>query len=718
MEKISKKQILPLTQAQRIWVLGINIAIAFILYFFATDSFFPNGSGASIWLLAIIAYWIASLVTAPFFVPPKDSLGIATSVILLMAPIDFSSVVNLKSALVFLNVVTIIISILVVILAITAIFRQNKGLDSLSQISFRISNMLGKGEFLLSPAIIISSIGFYQDKPDWMLGIILFWVLVVFIKPIEVLFQVWIYLKNFEKAKEENEYIGSVIKIDTPNLIYINLVNKKLDWNSGNLYATRLANGKIVNIIPLFSQVQDNDVIATGLFCEADDEVSISSGEIGNVYLNNACLLESICSKLSTEKKVKNIVGIITANSSISSIKFKTIGSHELEEGTVVFLVIREKKVYYQIVNANTGEEKIEQNYYGVHIVSATQLGVYGNSDGFKKFSWLPNMNQPVFLALSTDNNTQEIGDDEFFIGRIPNTSYNLPVVLSDLIEYHTAILGITGTGKTELVFNIIKNAIKREAKVFCVDLTGEYKKRLHDCNPELIDLDGSNKEAIEKLLFDVEFGVFGAKPERASLEKFLKTINPSIEKQVSSFLESPDRHLAIFELSEITNTRATLRTTELYLSAIMKWAQEHRRAQNILIVLEEAHTIIPEVYSSGFDSDTQWVVGRIGQIALQGRKYGVGLLIVSQRTALVSKTILSQCNTYFTYSLVDKTSLDYLNGVYSSEHVQLIPNLRYLEFLACGKAVKSEKPILVRRDYDPKIKEESEKLNEPKITK
>ena len=132
-----------------------------------------------------------------------------------------------------------------------------------------------------------------------------------------------------------------------------------------------------------------------------------------------------------------------------------------------------------------------------------------------------------------------------------------------------------------------------------------------------------------------------------------------------------------------------------------MDWARENRKAKQILIVLEEAHTIIPEVYSSGFDADTQWIVGRIGQIALQGRKYGVGLLLVSQRTALVSKTILSQCNTYLTHSLVDKTSLEYLSGVYNSDHVQIIPNLGPREFLAHGKAVKSERPLVVRVDFD-----------------
>jgi uncharacterized protein len=63
---------------------------------------------------------------------------------------------------------------------------------------------------------------------------------------------------------------------------------------------------------------------------------------------------------------------------------------------------------------------------------------------------------------------------------------------------------------------------------------------------------------------------------------------------------------LAILELTEISNTKATLRITELYLSTIMAWAGKHRQARKILIVLEEAHTIIPEHFSSGFDSETQ----------------------------------------------------------------------------------------------------------------
>ena len=143
-----------------------------------------------------------------------------------------------------------------------------------------------------------------------------------------------------------------------------------------------------------------------------------------------------------------------------------------------------------------------------------------------------------------------------------------------------------------------------------------------------------------------------------------------------------------------------------------MEWARKHRRRRKVLVVLEEAHTIIPETAGSGFDYDTQWIVGRISQIALQGRKFGVGLLIVSQRTALVSKSILSQCNTCMTFSLVDKTSLDYLSNVYSSAHVKSIPNLRFLEAIVYGKAIRSERPLLVRLQYEQAKKDACEALN------
>ena len=111
--------------------------------------------------------------------------------------------------------------------------------------------------------------------------------------------------------------------------------------------------------------------------------------------------------------------------------------------------------------------------------------------------------------------------------------------------------------------------------------------------------------------------------------------------------------------------------------------------------------------------AETDLVINRISQIALQGRKYGVGLLILSQRTALVSKTILSQCNTYITFSLVDRTSLDYLSSVYNKQFIEAIPNLKFLQALVYGKGIKSERPMIIEIPYDQEKKKASERLNQ-----
>lgn len=273
--------------------------------------------------------------------------------------------------------------------------------------------------------------------------------------------------------------------------------------------------------------------------------------------------------------------------------------------------------------------------------------------------------------------------------------------------------------GKGEILFTLpalisILGAYARGAKVFCVDFTGDYRQRLADLNPAFPSPPKERIEDLEKKLFDVATGTWGAKDEKKVLSAAMDGLRAYTANEINNFLVANNPNLAVLELAEIANTRATLRLTELYLSTIMAWARQYRRARQVMIVLEEAHTIVPETIGAGFDAETQNVVSRIGQIALQGRKYGVGLLVVTQRTALVSKTILSQCNTFLTHSLIDQTSLNFLENVYSTQHVRLVPNLPNLHFLAFGKALRAERPIMLRREFNQKKKDASERLRRP----
>jgi hypothetical protein len=79
-----------------------------------------------------------------------------------------------------------------------------------------------------------------------------------------------------------------------------------------------------------------------------------------------------------------------------------------------------------------------------------------------------------------------------------------------------------------------------------------------------------------------------------------------------------------------------------------------------------------------------------------------------------VSKTILSQCNTFLTHSLIDQSSLTFLESVYGAQHVRSIPNLGRFQFLAAGKAIKAERPILLGRPFDQAKKDASDALRQP----
>ena len=101
-------------------------------------------------------------------------------------------------------------------------------------------------------------------------------------------------------------------------------------------------------------------------------------------------------------------------------------------------------------------------------------------------------------------------------------------------------------------------------------------------------------------------------------------------------------------------------------------------------------------------DYDSRGLVGKIAQIALQGRKFHVGLLVLAQRTATVSKTVLTQCNTIISFTCYDDTSLGFMKNIYGADYVALIPNLPRLNAVAFGPWVKSQYPLVFEVPFDP----------------
>ena len=128
-----------------------------------------------------------------------------------------------------------------------------------------------------------------------------------------------------------------------------------------------------------------------------------------------------------------------------------------------------------------------------------------------------------------------------------------------------------------------------------------------------------------------------------------------------------------------------------------------------IFLVLEEAHILAPSEINT---LSKYW----IGRIAREGRKFGIGLCLVSQRPKRLSSDALSQCNNMIILKLVepsDQRHVQQSSEALSEELLEQLPSLNVGEAVIIGPCIKV--PALVKIDKfegklegtDPNVKEE-----------
>lgn len=105
-----------------------------------------------------------------------------------------------------------------------------------------------------------------------------------------------------------------------------------------------------------------------------------------------------------------------------------------------------------------------------------------------------------------------------------------------------------------------------------------------------------------------------------------------------------------------------------------------------ILVVCEEAHNYVPRSGGAAYESSKK----SIERIAKEGRKYGVTLMVVSQRPSEVSETIFSQCSNFISLRLTNAVDQAYVKSLLPDLATgvgDLLPNLGQGEFLIVGDA-------------------------------
>lgn len=131
---------------------------------------------------------------------------------------------------------------------------------------------------------------------------------------------------------------------------------------------------------------------------------------------------------------------------------------------------------------------------------------------------------------------------------------------------------------------------------------------------------------------------------------------------------------------------------------------QNHGKTLPSVLVMEEAHTFIKRYHDDAENQNSAAICCQVFEkIAREGRKFGLGLVLSSQRPSELSPTVLSQCNSYLLHrisndrdqELVHKLVPDNLRGL-----LRDLPSLPSRHAILLGWA--SELPVLVQMNALP----------------
>jgi len=132
-------------------------------------------------------------------------------------------------------------------------------------------------------------------------------------------------------------------------------------------------------------------------------------------------------------------------------------------------------------------------------------------------------------------------------------------------------------------------------------------------------------------------------------------------------------------------------------------WMPDEKR-HPVALVCDEAHIYLPR---DKCNPNQQRAVESFEKIAKEGRKYGVSLMIVSQRPSDVSDTILSQCNNVMALRLTNSNDISAVKNMMPesmTSFMEMLPVLDIGEALVVGDAVLLPSRIRINQPSEPPL--------------
>ena len=311
------------------------------------------------------------------------------------------------------------------------------------------------------------------------------------------------------------------------------------------------------------------------------------------------------------------------------------------------------------------------------------------------------------------------------------------------LFGKHLGIFGNTGSGKSCTVTSIIQGLKTRltdrygehvsvNPKIIIFDSNSEYEEGFKNCGLKVKTISKSELSLPHKELSDSEYyRFFGASEgvQRPILKEAISDLrlcnNFSLQNIIDKIndiinIKSNDNSFSKNQYTNWTNTLINrievindnlelnniIDSTEIDTVSSIKEDKENEiflidtdfdseeldivmflfsklifknfknAADNIILILEEAHRYINDIDKNNYKLGNYY----IEKIAREGRKFGINLVISSQRPSEISKTVVSQCNSFIIHKITNKQDFEIITRLLSNNSYQYTNVLSCLE--------------------------------------
>lgn len=540
--------------------------------------------------------------------------------------------------------------------------------------------------------------------------------------------------------KSDISYLGRVINVNSGNV--------EVEISKEIPSSAPIINGKLYKLgqIGTFVKFPVGNLTLYGLVSSVSNTpVSINKTENEPDYGARFLQVQLIGEKLGNDKFEKGIgtfptindeVHIVTEDDLIQIYGGKTegyieIGKHASSENLPVYVNLHNLVLRHSAILGSTGSGKsnttahiiktILHDYMGSRIVLVDIHGEYSSAfkDEAKIFKINDSIN-PLFVPFWT------MTFDElsfFLVGRPEGQEKPEDKQLRDkILELKKANASLLKAGGVNPDFITVDSPIPFDIKKMWYDFDREVNATYDSANEHVKEHECLIKEGDPSELKAAIFSPYSPnntspyKSKRQIMYPYLNKIYSRLKDSRYSFMFNPDDYYDVSSTNDIDDLLRTWIGNEQKLSILdmsgipfelidisvglitrflydsMYWGRLEKytgRERPLLMVYEEAHSYLPRS-----DKSTHiygYAKKAIEKIFKEGRKFGMGAMVVTQRPSEISETVLAQVGTFIALRLTnsgDKGTVQSSAPNNMSSLVELLPSLRIGEAVVIGEAI------------------------------